>query len=108
MKFYYLHILTGMAVALAMSGCQHSAKSVQQSEYSFESDTVPDVAIADDSSHRFEDSASMMDYLEDDPKLLYIPVVLFLLLPNMCLNMPISCSQVNTVSSLLWIKQVCG
>jgi lipoprotein-anchoring transpeptidase ErfK/SrfK len=68
MKFYYLHILTGMAVALVMSGCQHSAKSVQQSEYSFESDTVPDVAIADDSSHRFEDSASMMDYLEDNPE----------------------------------------
>lgn len=68
MRIYYPHIIACVALAMSISACQRSAESRQMQEYSFESDTVPDVDVAEDTSHRFEDSASMMEYLEDDPE----------------------------------------
>ena len=59
------------ALLASMSSCRKSSLREAQSEqdtYSFEADTIPDEVVAEDTQKSFEDSASLMKYLEEDPE----------------------------------------
>lgn len=71
MNVNFINVALCAAMLALMSACRQSSSRQAQSEqqeYSFEADTIPDEGVAEDTHKRFEDSASLLEYLEEDPE----------------------------------------